>query len=124
MEDLRDNTSEVGEHEPYSTMTSEEIVSSGDEFDPAHYYDTSDIIITEPFPNDDNTGKIAVVESPQPHFAATDNILAVERPKRPAISAAASRTTSGSRIGTRHLSQLVDGPRPDSVPPHWCQKFT
>ena len=36
--------SEVGEHEPYSTLTSEEIVSSGDEFDSAHYYDTSDII--------------------------------------------------------------------------------
>ena len=121
--------SEVGEHEPYSVLAGDEIVSSEDENGPIHYYDTSDIL--EP----DNsiqyeTGTIAVVKSPQPHFAATDAKLAVERPMSPAssrasrisyndgevsfdydnraASCAATTLAKGPRVVTRPTEQLVD----------------
>ena len=96
MDDWSDSASEVGdyEHEPYSTLESGEIMSSGDEFGPSHYYDTSDILdpnIETPLENssisvENHSGKIAAVKSPPPHFTATDVKLAVERPTSPASS--------------------------------------
>ena len=100
------SASEVGRPKPYSVLDSNDVCSSGDEADPSHYFDSSDIVEGDSIDESpgitlDHTSEC--VRTNTNSNVVSDAILPLTKlPTSPAGSSILAATTLGNRhIGTR-----------------------